>query len=172
MRSCEVSVARIELGAPLGYSKRPVPALLLEDLPPQERAGLRIVAVTMTAEERRKVRRRLTLAADLEIGLALPTGTVLDPGTVLFRDGGRAFVVEAAAEEVLVIAPRTAEEGVRVAHLLGNLHRDIDTASGDIAILYEAAIELLLRRRGYHVARARRPFLGRPTGSEAHRVRG
>jgi urease accessory protein len=153
------------------YSRtEPVPARLekVEALPDQHADGLQIVPVVMTAEERRKIRRRLVFSDGVEIGLAFPTGTVLLPGTILHRTLFNVYRVEAALEPVLVITPETVAEAAKIAHFIGNLHRDIDVQDEAIVVLYEPALEIRLQKLGYAVVRENRIFMGRPTGSDAH----
>ena len=120
------------------------------------------IPVPMTAADRRRVRRRLSAPDGAELLLAFPTGTVLTPGRVLEVRGGVSYVVEAAPEEVAVIAPRTPGEGARVAHAIGNLHRDLVEDGPDFLALWDAPRELLLTRLGVPFTRETRPFLGRP----------
>jgi urease accessory protein len=140
----------------------------VEVLLDQDSEGLQTIPVIMTAEERRKVRRRLVFSDGVEIGLALPTGTVLVPGVVVYKTNARAYIVEAALEQVLVIQPRTLLEAAKIAHFIGNLHRDIDVQNENIVALYEPALEIRLQKLGYDVTRDSRPFMGRPTGSDVH----
>jgi urease accessory protein len=142
----------------------------VEMLPEQTTTGLTLISVVMTAEERRKVRRRLIFSDGIEIGLALPTGTVLLPDTVIYKTTQNAYVVEAALEQVLIVQPKNLSEAARVAHFIGNLHRDIAMQDGAIVVLYEPALEIRLQKLGYNVTRDHRPFMGRPTGAEAHVV--
>jgi urease accessory protein len=93
---------------------------------------------------------------------------VLMPGTILYRTEINAYIVEAALEQVLVIQPRTLSEAARIAHFVGNLHRDIDMQGDEIVVLYEGALEIRLQKLGFAVSRDSRPFMGRPTGGDAH----
>lgn len=140
----------------------------VEVLPDSNVAGLEQIPVIMTAEERRKVRRRLVFSDGVEIGLVLPTGTVLMPGVVVYKTNARAYIVEAALEQVLVIQPKNLGEAAKIAHFIGNLHRDIDVQDEVVVTLYEPALEIRLQKLGYSVSRDSRPFMGRPTGSDAH----
>lgn len=120
------------------------------------------VPVPMTAVDRRRVRRRLTAPDGTELRLAFPTGTVLVPGTLLGTVGGRAYVVEAAPEDVAVICPRDLAEAARLGHAVGNLHRDLVEEGGVFLALWDAPLELLLARLGVPFTRGERPFSGRP----------
>ena len=123
-----------------------------------------VVVVPMTAVDRRRVRRRLRAPDGEELLLALPTGTVLTPGSVLEVRGGVSYVVGAAPEDVAAIRPRDLPEAAAVAHAVGNLHRDF-VASGEDGVflaLWDAPLELLLSRLGVPFTREERPFSGRP----------
>ncbi|UQN05298.1 urease accessory protein UreE [Deinococcus sp. QL22] len=119
----------------------------------------------MTALDRRRVRRRLTAPDGVELKLAFATGTILVPGSVLDSIGGVTYVVAAAPEEVAAVAPRSMAEAARVAHAVGNLHRDFVEAELEdqvvFLVLWDAPIELLLTRLGVPFFRQTRPFLGR-----------
>ena len=122
-----------------------------------------IVPVPMTALDRRRVRRRLVAPDGAELLLAFPTGTYLAPGTLLERRGGAAYVVSAAPEEVAVIRPMNTAQAVKVAHAIGNLHRDLVEDADVYLALWDAPLELLLTRLKVPFERDFRPFLGRPS---------
>ena len=143
----------------LAHLRRP---LLSQATAPPPHAGP-VIHVPMTALDRRRVRRRLHAPDGVELLLALPTGTVLTPGTVLEVRGEVAYVVAAAPEDVAEVRPRTLAEAAAVAHAIGNLHRDFVAAeSGIFLALWDAPLELLLARLGVPFTRAQRPFHGRP----------
>src|SRR5882724_8660304 len=85
-------------------------------------AGRNRDALVLTAEERRWGRRRVITRAGRELALALPTGSVLAPGDVLYVGEDWYVEVEAAHEALLAVMPRTREEGLRVAFEVGNRH--------------------------------------------------
>src|SRR3989449_9010666 len=70
-----------------------------------ELVGLERDVLVLTAEERRWGRRRVTTRAGRALALALPTGSVLVPGDVLYVGPGWYVAVEAAAEAVLAGTP-------------------------------------------------------------------
>ena len=140
--------------------------LPLEAFGPPEIDAPTIVLVPMTALDRRRVRRRLTLPDGAELLLAFPTGTYLAPGTLLERRGDTAYVVSAASEEVAVIRPVSTLQAVTVAHAIGNLHRDLVEDAGAYLALWDAPLELLLTRLKVPFAREWRTFLGRPSWAD------
>jgi len=124
------------------------------------------VHIPMTALDRRRVRRRLTAPDGTELLLAFPTGTYLAPGTLLERRGEVAYVVSAASEDVAVLRPLDTAQAVKVAHAVGNLHRDLVEDSGAYLALWDASLELLLTRLGVPFTREFQPFLGRPSWAD------
>lgn len=122
----------------------------------------------MTAADRRRVRRLISAPDGLQFPLELPTGTVLHPGQVIHETGGRAYVVTAAPEDVVLIRPRTLAEAARVGHLIGNLHRDIETDGDAVIALADTALADRLRRLGVGFTEERRAFQGRAPGGHAH----
>ncbi len=147
------------------------PAIPIRSLPAQRHqpsSEYTVIRVLMTADDRRKVRRRLEAPDGTVFGLELPTGTVLRPGQVLHASGQQVYVVGAAPEDVLTVLPRDHREAATVGHLIGNLHRDIDLDGEGIAVLWDPVLEERLRRGGFIVERVRRPFHGRPRGEHSH----
>ena len=126
------------------------------------------IEIPMSAHDRRRVRRLLDAPDGVRLALELPTGTVLHPGQVLHREGDRVYVVAAADEEVLVIRPRDMGEAARIAHLIGNLHRDIEVTDAEIIALADDTLADRLAKAGAPVERAHRPFRGRAPGEHAH----
>ena len=143
----------------------------IDRLSPASAQGQR-VELPMTAEDRQRVRRRIVASDGQELALALPTGTVLHVGAVLFQTEAKAYIVTAAAEDTLVVRPRTMQEAARVGHLVGNLHRDMDVTDdvldNELVTLWTGALEARLRKEGFAVTREQRPFGGRPPGEHSH----
>src|SRR6476660_9940611 len=139
----------------------PIRLLRLNAEPP---AGLPVVELPMSAHDRRRVRRLVEAPDGVVLALELPTGTILHPGQLLHHDAEDAYVVSAADEEVLVVRPRDIAEAARVAHLIGNMHRDIHVATNEIVALADDVLADRIRKIGAPVSRARRPFHGRAPG--------
>ena len=126
-----------------------------------EHAAQLTVDVPMSALDRRRVRRRVTAPDGIELKLTFPTGTYLTPGTLLDVRGGVAYVVAAAPEDVAAVTPRSLGEAAKVAHAVGNLHRDFVEDGHEFLVLWDAPIELLLTRLNVPFTRQARPFHGR-----------
>jgi urease accessory protein len=143
----------------------PVRVLHVHSEPP---AGLPVVDLPMTAHDRRRVRRLVEAPDGVVLALELPTGTILHPGQLLHHDAEAAYVVSAADEEVLVVRPRDMAEAARVAHLIGNMHRDIHVAANEIVVLADDTLASRIASSGAPFQRTRRPFHGRAPGEHSH----
>jgi urease accessory protein len=122
----------------------------------------------MSAHDRRRVRRLVEAPDGVVLALELPTGTILHPGQLLHHDAEAAYVVSAADEEVLVVRPKDIAEAARVAHLIGNMHRDIHVAANEIVALADDTLTDRIAKTGAAFERTRRPFHGRAPGEHSH----
>ena len=130
--------------------------------------GLPVVELPMSAHDRRRVRRLVEAPDGVVLALELPTGTILHPGQLLHHDAEAAYVVSAADEDVLVVRPRSISEAARVAHLVGNMHRDIHVAANEIVALADDTLIDRIAKTGAPFERTRRPFHGRAPGEHSH----
>jgi urease accessory protein len=148
-------------------SSAPIPVRVLHPHtePP---AGLPIVELSMSAIDRRRVRRLVEAPDGVILALELPTGTILHPGQLLHHDAEAAYVVSAADEDVLVVYPRDLSEAAVVGHLIGNMHRDIHTSGAEIIALADEVLAERLSRARVRFERATRPFHGRAPGEHSH----
>lgn len=122
--------------------------------------------LVLTAEERRWGRRRVKTRQGRDLALALPTGTVLTPGDLLYVGRDWYVVVEAASEPVLAVTPRSRDEGLRVAFEVGNRHCTLAVDGDRLLVLDDPAMEQLLTRLGVPWERTAAVFV--PVGV-AHR---
>lgn len=127
--------------------------------PDADLASLEADALVLTAEERRWGRRRVRTRGGRELQLALPTGTGLTPGDVLHVDRTWYVRVEAAPEPVLAVAPRSRDEGLRVAFEVGNRHFTLAVDGDRLLVPDDPAMEQLLTRLGVAWRRERAVFL-------------
>ncbi len=114
--------------------------------------------LVLTAEERRWCRRRVTTRAGRQIALALPTGSVMNPGEVLYVARDWYVVVEAAAEPVLAVTPASREEALRVAFEVGNRHFALALDGARLLVPDDPAMEQLLSRLGVNWERTSAVF--------------
>ena len=115
--------------------------------------------LALTAEERRWGRRRVTTSGGRELALALPTGSVLVPGEILHVARDWYVVIEAVAEPVLAVTPRTREEGLRVAFEVGNRHFTLALDGDRLLVPDDPAMDQLLRRLDVPWQRAQAIFV-------------
>jgi len=130
--------------------------------------NLRVIELPMSAADRRRVRRLVQAPDGVVLALELSTGTILHPGQLLHHDAEVAYVVTAADEDVLVVRPRDIAEAARIAHLIGNMHRDIHVQGAEIVALADDILADRIAKAGARCERARRPFHGRAPGEHAH----
>jgi urease accessory protein len=124
----------------------------------EELASLDRDRLVLSAEERRWGRRRVKTANGRELALALPTGTTLTPGQVLYVGADYYVVIEAAEEPVLVVTPRSRDEAIRVAFEVGNRHFSIALDGDRLLVPDDVAMEQLLGRLGVSWKRDRAVF--------------
>lgn len=111
-------------------------------------AGKARDTLRLTWEERRWTRKRAVTTAGREVALALPTGTVLEPGDVLAVEEGWYLAVEARPELVLVLFPESYEAAVRIAFDVGNRHFSMGAHGDTLVVPDDTAMEDLVRRLG------------------------
>ncbi len=121
-------------------------------------------ALVLTAEERRWGRRRVTTRAGRTLALALPTGSVLTPGDILYIGPGWYVVIEAAPEPVLVVTPGSREEAIRLAFEVGNRHFTLAIDGDQLLVPDDPAMDQLLTRLGVAFERTRSVFVPVGTG--------
>ncbi|HET8576945.1 MAG TPA: urease accessory protein UreE [Methylomirabilota bacterium] len=123
--------------------------------------------LSLAWEERRWTRKRAMTARGREIALALPTGSVLQPGDVIAVGEEWYLEVEARPEPVLAVFPRDRDEAIRIAFDVGNRHFSL-ALQGDILLVPDdTAMEQLLTRLG--VKWERREAVFDPIGGGGHR---
>jgi urease accessory protein len=111
-------------------------------------AGKARDTLRLTWEERRWTRKKTVTTAGREIALALPTGTLLEPGDVLAVEGDWYLVVEPRPEPVLALFPETYEAAVRIAFDVGNRHFSLGCDGDTLLVPDDTAMEDLVRRLG------------------------
>ena len=124
--------------------------------------------VRLNWEARQKCRQRLRTEAGREIGLALPTGTRLSPGDVLYRDADIEIVVKGEPEKVFALHPEKREAFGLACYQIGNLHRPIGFDDGAILVPYEPVLEKQLIRLGFTYTVEERVFTGVLQQSQHH----
>lgn len=116
-------------------------------------------ALVVTAEERRWGRRRVTTQGGRMLALALPTGSTLTPGDILYVAADWYVVIEAAPEPVLAVTPRSRDEALRIAFEVGNRHFVLAIDGERLLLPDDPAMEQLLGRLGVPFERVQSPFM-------------
>jgi urease accessory protein len=122
--------------------------------------------VVLTWEQRRWTRGHLKTVKGRDLALALPTGSVLEPGALLCVEPEWCVFVEAAAEPVITISPRDHTTALRVAFEVGNRHFPLAIEGETLLVPDDTAMVQLLDRLG--VAWERRSAAFSPVG-KSHR---
>mgnify|MGYP003580383576 FL=1 len=99
-------------------------------------------------EERRWNRRRLTTTGGREVALALPTGSVLEPGAIIAVEAAWYLVVESRPEALLAIYPESQEQAVRIAFDVGNRHFTLAVEDDALLVPDDLAMDQLVGRLG------------------------
>jgi urease accessory protein len=125
---------------------------LITELPatvdPGALAGKTRDSLPMTWEERRWTRRKAVSRGGREVALALPTGTLLDPGDVLVVEVDWYLVVEARPEAVLMVFPESYEAALRIAFDVGNRHFSLGCDGDALLVPDDTAMEHAVTRLG------------------------
>ena len=132
-------------------------------VPEGELAGRERDGLVLTAEERRWGRRRVRTRAGRELVLALPTGSLLTAGEVLYLGPDWYVVIEAAEEPVIAVTPRSREEAIRVAFEVGNRHFTLALDGARLLVPDDPAMEQLVTRLDVPWTRTRAVFV--PVGA-------
>jgi urease accessory protein len=126
--------------------------LIIEQLaPPVAPADLAVKqrdSLVLTSEQRRWARGRFTTTHAREIALALPTGTTLEPGSIVWVGPIWYLVIEAAPESVLAILPADSRAAVRIAFEVGNRHFPLAMDGDALLVPDDTAMVQLLDRIG------------------------
>jgi urease accessory protein len=104
--------------------------------------------LVLTWEQRRWMRGRFTTAQGRKIGVALPTGTTLVHGAILYVGLEWYLKIEAAIEPVLEIVPADYNEAVKIAFEIGNRHFPMALEEGKILVPDDKVMIRLMERLG------------------------
>jgi urease accessory protein len=131
---------------------------LPEPAPRETLAGRERDTLRARWEERRWTRRRTRTSKGRELALALPTGSVLEPGTLLAIGPDFYVEVEALPEPVLAVVPRSPSEAIRLAFEVGNRHFTLALEGERLLVPDDAAMRQLLERLGVAFERTEAVF--------------
>jgi len=115
-------------------------------------AGAPSLVVTLTHQQRRQARLRLTLADGSEVGLLLPRGLALKHGARLrSEDGSVVALIQAAVEAISRASTADAHLLARAAYHLGNRHVALEVGSGWLSYPRDHVLDGLCRELGLTV---------------------
>jgi urease accessory protein len=114
--------------------------------------------LVLTWEQRRWMRGRFTTAQGRKIGVALPTGTTLVHGAILYVGADWYLQIEAAIEPVLEIVPSDYNEAVKIAFEIGNRHFPLALEERKILVPDDKVMIRLMERLGAPWARRQSIF--------------
>jgi urease accessory protein len=129
-------------------------------------AGKARDTLCLTWEERRWTRKRVTTTGGREVALALPTGSVLEPGEIVAVEDDWYLAVEGRPEPVLAIFPRSREDALRIAFDVGNRHVTLAIEGDALVVPDEPAMTQLVARLGAPWERRRTVYT--PLGGGGH----
>jgi urease accessory protein len=115
---------------------------------PDSLAGKERDRLRASWEDRRRVRRKAITEKGREVALALPTGSVLLSGDVLFVGTDWYLEVEAMPEPVIALYPKDHPEALRAAFEIGNRHFVLALDGDRLLVPDDTAMEQLLTRLG------------------------
>ena len=104
--------------------------------------------LVLTWEQRRWMRGRFTTDRGRKIGVALPTGTTLAHGIILYVGPDWYLKIEAAIEPLLEIIPADSKEAVKIAFEVGNRHFPLALDENKILVPDDKAMVRLMERLG------------------------
>ena len=109
-------------------------------------------------EKRRWMRGRFTTERGRKIGIALPTGTAVPPGSILHVGEDWYLKLDAALEPVLEVSPADCAEAVEIAFEVGNRHFPLALAGKKILIADDKSMVRLMERLGVSFERRQAAF--------------
>jgi urease accessory protein len=141
---------------------RPAGLLILEALPdaatPAQLQGKLADKLVLTWEERRWLRGRFSTQMGRTIAIALPTGTVVESGQLLYVGDDWYLTMEAAPEPLLLIRTRDRQQAILTAFEVGNLHFPLAIDADCLLVPDDSAMVQLLNRMGLGWERRTAPF--------------
>jgi urease accessory protein len=128
------------------------PSIIVDALPTSvgrvDLEGKEMDRLLLTWEQRRWMRGRFTTEGGREIGVALPTGTQIESGQIMWIGADWYLAMKAASEPLLAIHAADRQEAIRVAFEIGNLHFPLAISGETLLVPDDSAMTQLLARIG------------------------
>jgi urease accessory protein len=118
-------------------------------------------------EQRERSRFLATLMSGEQIGVDLPSGTLIRHGDRLLLEDGRAVAVEAAFEALLEVRAADAAQLARIAYHIGNRHVPLQVGPDWLRLLPDHVLQAMIVRQGGEVTRIEAGFQPE-TGAYGH----
>ncbi|MEM1367799.1 MAG: urease accessory protein UreE [Cyanobacteria bacterium P01_H01_bin.15] len=115
----------------------------------------------LTAEQRQRSRQKLSMG-NIELGLTLPRGTVLQAGDWLMAETGEWARIEAKPEPVLTAIAKSPMQLVKAAYFLGNRHVPVELGAQYLRLKPDSVLENLLQHLGLTIVNEVQPFSPEP----------
>jgi urease accessory protein len=131
---------------------------LMDSVPASALEGKEMDTLVLTWHQRRWPRGKLTTRNSREIALALPTGTVLQPGIPLWVESNWCLTVLACPEPVLAIQPADWATAVQAAFEIGNRHFPLAIEGSALLVPDDPAMVQLFERMEISFTRRSVPF--------------
>ncbi|MBC7203492.1 MAG: urease accessory protein UreE [Pusillimonas sp.] len=132
--------------------------ILLRGTPP-EKLPANALTLTLPLQLRRRSRQKATLENGIDIGIALPQGTLLNDGDLLSNKQGQYILIKAAQEHLLRVCADTALNLIRAAYHLGNRHVALEVRADHLKLEYDPVLEAMLNRiPGVSTKQVQAPF--------------
>jgi urease accessory protein len=131
---------------------------LMDSIPVSALEGKEMDTLVLTWHQRRWPRGKQITRNSREIALALPTGTVLQPGIPLWVESNWYLKVVASPEPVLAIDPVDWVTAVRAAFEIGNRHFPLAIEGSALLVPDDPAMVQLFGRMGLPFTRRSVPF--------------
>lgn len=122
-------------------------------------------------EKRQKSRLRVQLASGIEVGVALPRGTVLRGGDYLLSEDNKVIAVEAELEETTRVISDDSLLLQRAAYHLGNRHVPLAVSNTGLRYLRDHVLDEMVLQLGLtiqHEVAAFEPEHGAYGGGHGH----
>jgi urease accessory protein UreE len=114
--------------------------------------------LVLTWEERRWLRGRFTTRQGRRVAIALPTGTQLESGRLLWVAEDWYLTLEAATEALLAVHVADRQQAIVTAFEIGNLHFPLAVEGEYLLVPEDTAMVQLLGRLGLDWERRQGPF--------------
>ena len=127
-----------------------------------DKSGAVTDTITLSYDQRTRSRLRVTTDSNIEVGLFLPRGTVLNQGDLLRAEDGTIVEVRAAGETVSSASTDTPLLLNRASYHLGNRHVPLQFGPDFVRYLHDHVLDDMVRALGLKVETIQAPFEPEP----------